>query len=154
MNSQAFYQTPFGLVRIGYANNKIISIKTIQKPGDKNEQDHPTAVTNLAFCQLTEYFQGKRRFFDFPMELQGTKFQVQVWKELQKIPYGETRTYKDIAVAIGKPNACRAVGMANHNNPLWIVVPCHRVIGSNKKLTGYAGGLFMKEALLRIEGQM
>lgn len=102
--------------------------------------------------QLMEYFDGTRREFDLPLSLHGTPFQLTDWKELCRIPYGETRTYGQIAAAMGKPKACRAVGLANHNNPVSIIVPCHRVIGSDRKLVGYGGGLDVKEALLSLEG--
>jgi methylated-DNA-[protein]-cysteine S-methyltransferase len=103
--------------------------------------------------QLSEYFEGKRTTFELPLDVEGTAFQKSVWNELLRIPYGETRSYGDIAKAIGKPAAARAVGMANHNNPVAIVIPCHRVVGQNGSLTGYAGGLQLKEQLLSIERQ-
>jgi len=103
--------------------------------------------------QLSEYFEGKRTRFELPLDVEGTPFQKSVWNELLRIPYGETRSYGDIAKALGKPAAARAVGMANHNNPVAIVIPCHRVVGQNGSLTGYAGGLHLKEQLLSIERQ-
>ena len=108
-------------------------------------------MTDTVYSQINEYLDGSRKTFNFPYELRGTEFQKKVWTELCKIPYGETRTYKDIAVAIGNPKASRAVGMANNKNPIIIAVPCHRVIGANGSLTGYAGGLGMKAALLSLE---
>ncbi len=101
--------------------------------------------------QLSEYFDGTRTQFDLALDVEGTAFQKSVWNQLLQIPYGETRSYGDIAKAIGKPAASRAVGMANHNNPIAIVIPCHRVVGQNGSLTGYAGGLHLKEQLLSIE---
>jgi len=101
--------------------------------------------------QLSEYFEGKRTRFELPLDVEGTPFQKSVWNQLLQIPYGETRSYGDIAKALGKPAASRAVGMANHNNPVAIVIPCHRVVGQNGSLTGYAGGLHLKEQLLSIE---
>ena len=101
--------------------------------------------------QIEEYFQGKRTEFDFPLDFDGTPFQVSVWQELLNIPYGETRTYGEIAKKLGKPGAARAVGMANHDNRIPIVVPCHRVVGHDGSLTGYAGGLHIKQQLLTIE---
>ena len=94
---------------------------------------------------------GRRKKFDLKLSYHGTEFQIKVWKALEKIPYGETCTYKDIAESVGIPKGCRAVGMANNRNPIVIVVPCHRVIGMNGSLTGYAGGLEMKEYLLDLE---
>ncbi len=101
--------------------------------------------------QLTEYAKGERKEFDLPLSVNGTRFQNRVWAALQTIPYGETRTYGQIAVLVGSPKGSRAVGMTNHNNPVAIIVPCHRVIGAGGKLTGYAGGLDKKEVLLKLE---
>jgi methylated-DNA-[protein]-cysteine S-methyltransferase len=103
--------------------------------------------------QLDEYFAGERRAFDLPLHLSGTEFQVQVLEELQRIPYGETTSYGAIAKRIGRPRAMRAVGAANGRNPIPIVIPCHRVIGSSGDLTGFGGGLDTKAALLRLEAE-
>jgi methylated-DNA-[protein]-cysteine S-methyltransferase len=103
--------------------------------------------------QLEEYFAGSRKEFDLPLHLSGTEFQVLVLKELQQIPYGETTSYGDIAKRIGRPKAMRAVGAANGRNPIPIIIPCHRVIGSSGDLTGFGGGLDTKEALLRLEAE-
>ncbi len=111
-----------------------------------------TELLDQAEDQLRAYFAGKLRQFHIPLDMQGTDFQKQVWRQLQEIPYGETRSYRQIAAAIGQPNAVRAVGAANGSNPLAIVVPCHRVIGSSGKLTGYGGGLPLKKRLLELEG--
>lgn len=110
-----------------------------------------TELLSMATIQLDEYFQGKRTVFSLPFKLTGTPFQLAVWKKLQNIPYGQTTSYKEIAQKINKPKACRAVGMANNKNPLPIIIPCHRVIGSNRKLIGYAGGLKLKNYLLELE---
>lgn len=110
-----------------------------------------TELLSMATIQLDEYFQGKRTTFSLPFKLTGTPFQLAVWKELQNIPYGQTTSYKEIAQKINKPKAYRAVGMANNKNPLPIIIPCHRVIGSNEKLIGYAGGLKLKNYLLELE---
>ena len=110
-----------------------------------------TELLSIATIQLDEYFQGKRTTFSLPFKLTGTPFQLAVWKELQNIPYGQTTSYKEIAQKINKPKAYRAVGMANNKNPLPIIIPCHRVIGSNGKLIGYAGGLKLKNYLLELE---
>lgn len=109
-------------------------------------------LLDAAEAQLREYFAGARRTFDLPLAPHGTAFQQRVWAALRAIPYGETRTYGELAAAIGSPNASRAVGMANHRNPISIVIPCHRVIGANGTLTGYAGGLEVKRKLLALEG--
>jgi methylated-DNA-[protein]-cysteine S-methyltransferase len=105
-----------------------------------------------AAAQLHAYFAAKLRRFDLPLDMQGTDFQRRVWRQLEEIPYGETRSYAQIANAIGTPKAVRAVGAANGANPIAIIVPCHRVIGSNGKLTGFGGGLPMKQRLLELEG--
>lgn len=110
-----------------------------------------TGLTDKVFQQITEYLNGQRREFDFPYLLRGTEFQQKVWRALCAIPYGETRTYGEIAAQVGSPKAYRAVGMVNHQNPILIAVPCHRVIGVNGKLVGYGSGLDMKEALLQLE---
>jgi O-6-methylguanine DNA methyltransferase len=104
--------------------------------------------------ELKEYFGGQRRQFTFPLDLRGTDFQLSCWRALLAIPYGETRSYAEIARAVGKPNAFRAVGMANNRNPIAIVVPCHRVIASNGSLCGYGGGLDVKRKLLELEGAL
>ena len=110
--------------------------------------------TELFARELEEYFSGKRREFTFPLDLRGTPFQLQCWRALLAIPYGETRTYADIARAVHRPQAFRAVGMANNRNPIAIVVPCHRVIASDGSLCGYGGGLEVKRRLLQLEGAL
>lgn len=143
----AYYPSPFGMLRIGHEDGSVVSISHAD-----NCQDHvPSPVSDLAHAQLQEYFSGKRRRFDFPIRPVGTPFQLSVWEALRDIPCGEIRTYGQIASVIGKPGAARAVGMACNRNPLWIVIPCHRVVGSNHALTGYAGGLDMKRSLLALE---
>ena len=102
---------------------------------------------------MSEYFAGERKRFDLPLKPSGTEFQLRVLEELQRIPYGETASYADVARRIGKPKALRAVGAANGRNPLPIVIPCHRVIGSSGDLTGFGGGLATKQALLRLEAE-
>lgn len=101
--------------------------------------------------QLAEYFEGRRTEFDLPLAFEGTEFQRQVWTELCKVPFGETTTYTELAARVGRPNAARAVGLANGHNPISIVVPCHRVIGTTGNLTGYGGGLPRKQFLLDLE---
>ena len=150
MEQFAIYETKLGYMKLSYVNDKIVGIDKVGEPADPGEKN---ALTDRVYQQLLEYFDGKRKSFDFPFEFHGTAFQEEVWKALLSIPYGETRTYKDIAVQIGNPKACRAVGMANNKNRLSIVVPCHRVIGSNGKLVGYASGLSMKEFLLNLENE-
>lgn len=115
--------------------------------GEKEETPYIAEV----WRQLQEYFDGQRKCFDLTLDPAGTEFQKKVWQALLTIPYGEVRTYGQIAAQVGNPKASRAVGMANHNNPIGIIVPCHRVIGANGKLTGYAGGMDKKEWLLQME---
>ncbi|WP_041610885.1 methylated-DNA--[protein]-cysteine S-methyltransferase [Treponema brennaborense] len=110
-----------------------------------------TPLLRRALVQLGEYFAGTRRTFDLPLSLKGTEFQLRVWNELLRIPYGKTTTYGRLAYRVGNAKACRAVGMANHRNPVMIIVPCHRVIGADGSLTGYAGGLNVKRLLLDLE---
>ena len=143
----AYYNTTFGIIEIGYNKNVIVSISFSQKAS----QSTPSFLTEKTILQLNEYFNKKRTSFDIPIEPKGTVFQKKVWNALLKIPYGQTKTYKEIAEIIGNKNATRAVGMANNKNPIAIVIPCHRVIGANGKLTGYAGGLDKKEKLLLLE---
>lgn len=142
-------ETPIGKIYIAEENNKIIEINLESKRN--NYEIKNTKVLSLAEKQLLEYFEGKRKKFDLPLKLKGTPFQEKVWNELLKIPYGETRTYGEIAKNIENPKAARAVGMVNHNNPISIVVPCHRVIGVNNKLVGYGLGIDKKQYLLELE---
>lgn len=144
----AFYNSSIGLIRIGYNNEGICSLKTCDLEDGENE---PSELTERTFGQLEEYFSGKRKVFDLPFKMNGTAFQMKVWQELLKIPYGDTVSYSEIAERIGCPEGARAVGGAVHNNLLWIIVPCHRVVGKNGKLTGYAGGTEMKKTLLELE---
>lgn len=111
----------------------------------------PTKILKQAVKELHEYFAGKRTKFDVPLNPTGTEFQKAVWKELTRIPYGETISYQELAIRINKPKAVRAVGAANGKNPLWMIVPCHRVIGKNGSMTGYAGGISLKKKLLLLE---
>ena len=113
------------------------------------QADHPVLLETQK--QLTEYFAGKRQQFDLPLDFAGTEFQHKVWQALLSIPFGETRSYRDIAEQIGNVKAVRAVGAANGKNPISIIAPCHRVVGKNGKLIGFAGGLDNKDILLRLE---
>ncbi|MDD2446374.1 MAG: methylated-DNA--[protein]-cysteine S-methyltransferase [Tissierellia bacterium] len=146
----AVYETPFGYMRMTYEGDKIIDLEIIK---DVDDRGVSTQITDMTYNEIIEYFEGKRKEFDFPYELRGTEFQNKVWKALCDIPYGETKTYKDIAIAVGNTKASRAVGMACNRNPIMIAVPCHRVIGSNKKLVGYAGGIDMKRRLIDMENE-
>lgn len=150
MKKYAFYNCEFGILKIGYTDTAVTLLKKVDQIDEENE---PSKVPDDAFLEIKEYLDGKRKHFDFFYEFTGTAFQEKVWTALCNIPYGETRSYKDIAVAIGNSKASRAVGMANNKNPISIVVPCHRVIGANGELVGYASGIDMKKALLDLENQ-
>jgi methylated-DNA-[protein]-cysteine S-methyltransferase len=129
--------------------------KPSKLPGLGNDWIQNATIDPLpaAARQLKEYFAGKRREFDLPMRMEGTEFQRRVWRELTKIPFGETRSYGQLAKRLNNPNGSRAVGLANGRNPIAIIVPCHRVIGADGSLTGFGGGIDRKEWLLTHEGQ-
>ena len=153
MDKLFFYYTELG--RLGIRDNSQ-NITNLYFESENISRDdviiEESDLTKLAYTQIREYLDGQRKVFDLPLHPNGTEFQIKVWKALTEIPYGETRSYKDIAISIGNEKACRAVGMANNKNPIPIIIPCHRVIGANKKLVGYAGGLDLKERLLDLEG--
>jgi len=147
------YSSPVSTIRIMDNGSSIISLKFVDNhsnpPSDAVKQETP--LIKKASEQLTAYFSGRLTVFNLPVEVQGTDFQKRVWEVLCAIPYGETRTYKQIAHAVGCPKGARAVGMANNRNPVAIIIPCHRVIGADGSLTGYASGLPNKEKLLQLE---
>ena len=146
-----YTNTKIGNMAIIEEDDKIIAIE-INQPIKEDIMQKDTPLLKETEKQLLEYLEGKRKAFDVPLNPKGTKFMKEVWTALQEIPYGQTRTYGQIAKRIGKPKAARAVGMANHRNPIPIITPCHRVIGSNGKLVGYALGMEKKEFLLTLEG--
>ncbi len=129
-------------------SNIFLNTESFKIPGEWLRDDAFFADT---VNQIKEYFSGKRTKFNIKINPQGTDFQKKVWNELKKIPYGKLCSYKDIAQSIGNPKACRAVGMANSKNPIPLIIPCHRVIGANGKLTGFASGLAIKEKLIKLE---
>ncbi|MEA5038540.1 MAG: methylated-DNA--[protein]-cysteine S-methyltransferase [Clostridiaceae bacterium] len=131
-------------------NEDIVKYLTINYGTDKMSDTCPP-ILEAAKQQLTEYFAGKRKIFDLPLQLHGTEFQRKCWQALAEIPYGETRSYRQQAEAIGNPKAFRAVGQSNHKNPIAIIVPCHRVIGADGGLCGFGGGLDMKQKLIALE---
>jgi len=143
-----FIESPLGITKIVGDDNGIAEISVLSE-GKKTAK----IPYNLKDCvvQLQEYFKGERKAFDFKINPQGTEFQQKVWQELLRIPFGKTMSYLDLSKKLGDVKAIRAVASANGKNPLWIVVPCHRVIGSNGSLTGYAGGLWRKKWLLEHE---
>ncbi|MGB2592696.1 MAG: methylated-DNA--[protein]-cysteine S-methyltransferase [Candidatus Acidiferrum sp.] len=135
---------------------RLVYFSTGRKPkSPERDWTESKAPFKEVIRQLDAYFEGKRKEFDLPLVMEGTEFQLQVWRHLQKIPYGETVSYGQLARRIGSPEAARAVGLANGSNPIPIIVPCHRVIGSNGDLTGFGGGLPVKKKLLALEsGQL
>lgn len=145
-----YMNTKIGRINLIEENNKIIEIK-INKNLENCMTKKDTPLLKETAKQLEEYLEGRRKTFDVPLNPKGTNFMKKVWTALQDIPYGEVRTYQQIAEKIDNPKAARAVGMANHKNPIPIIIPCHRVIGSNGKLVGYALGVDMKEFLLEWE---
>lgn len=152
MGNVYYYETVLGLVGIAESNDKITHLFfNGESFPEKDFDQRESPVLAEAGKQLREYFNGTRREFDLPLNPEGTEFMVRVWKALQEIPYGETRSYRDIAAMAGNSKACRAVGMANNRNPISIFIPCHRVIGSNGDLIGYGGGLDKKIFLLELE---
>ena len=148
-----FYQTKVGEIGIGEKFGAIVRVTFGRDMGGLPEEFDMTETTllKLAAVEIQEYLDGKRKTFDLPLAPEGTPFQKQVWQALRKIPYGQTATYGEIAAAVGIPKGARAIGRANHENHIAILIPCHRVVGANGKLTGYAAGIEIKKALLTIE---
>lgn len=142
------YETPIGYITLVENNGYITHLRFGRH---KHSEKKETELIATAYAQLCEYFSGKRKEFDLPLQPEGTQFQQSVWKQLQKIPYGELKSYKDIAHAINSPKAYRAVGMANNKNPIAIMIPCHRVVGADGSMVGYAAGLEAKKTLLELE---
>lgn len=151
MKSIFYYQTQMGRLGIVADESAVSAVlfEGLEPPIEMIVTE--TEIHSKTADELNEYFAGTRKEFTIPLAPAGTNFQRAVWRELQNIPYGQTRTYQQIAEAVGKPKACRAVGSANHNNPIPFLIPCHRVIGSSGSLTGYAGGINMKQQLLLLE---
>ena len=148
-----YLESPVGILKIGASTQGLTQVEFIAKQ-DQSSQQHSraNAYTTKAKIQLQEYFKGERQTFSVPLHFEGTEFQNQVWSSLLNIKYGQLCSYGEIAQTISNPKASRAVGMANNKNPIVIIIPCHRVIGSNGELTGYGGGLSNKEWLLKHEG--
>lgn len=154
MNYFTYYESPLG--RLTLQSNDIgllgawFDVHTTA-PDDLGVRNDKHPILQQAVAEYEEYFAGERQQFEVPTDASGTVFQKQVWSMLQTIPFGETWSYQDLAIAIDNPKAVRAVGLANGKNPISIIVPCHRVIGKNGKLTGYAGGVDKKQKLLQLE---
>jgi methylated-DNA-[protein]-cysteine S-methyltransferase len=151
MKNVFYYDTKIGKIGIAEQEGSITDIffGNEQLPAEPIEKETP--IIKEAAKQLEEYFSGIRKDFDLPLSPKGTEFQLATWKALTTIPYGETRSYKQMAEQIGNTKACRAIGLANNRNPIAIVIPCHRVIGSKGTLVGYGGGLELKKYLLELE---
>ncbi len=145
----AHYRSPIGIIKVEETEDCISSVIFLEEEIDLIQPE--TKVFKLAIQQLHEYFAGKRSMFDFPCHQNGTPFQQQVWQELSKVGFGKTKSYLQLSERFGNPLAIRAIASANGKNKLWIVVPCHRIIGKNGELTGYAGGLWRKKWLLQHE---
>lgn len=145
--------TPIGLLQIIATDKAIVSATPTDHEENIVGNEAANKLAQECKVELAEYFAGKRKKFDLPLKQEGTQFQNKVWQELKQIPYGETKTYGEIAKLIDKPNASRAIGMANHNNSIMILVPCHRVVGADGSLTGYAYGVKIKKFLLELESK-
>ncbi len=153
MKQELHIDSPLGLVRLTASEQGLCECRLV-RDGEKKHTTTTSRLLNDAAAQLRDWFAGARRDFDLPLAAVGTEFQQRVWSELREIPFATTRSYGELAARLGNPTAMRAVGAANGRNPLWIIVPCHRVIGMNGKLTGYAGGLDVKEWLLNHERKL
>ena len=154
MSATTYYHSPLGWIEIQASHDAVTSL--VFCDDRKNDEYNPSGSAVLTECvrQLNEYFSGRLTIFDLPVKQKGTKFQQNVWNALTGIPFGKTISYGDVAKMLDNPKAVRAVGAANGNNKVWIVVPCHRVIGADGSLTGYAGGLDRKKWLLAHEAQL
>jgi methylated-DNA-[protein]-cysteine S-methyltransferase len=141
-----YFKSPIGFLRVSGSEKWVMAVEFCDQPGP--ETDGVPECLKKACLQLDEYFQGRRRKFEVPLMLRGTPFQKRVWAALRKVPFGRTLSYGGIARSIGRPYSGRAVGGANHRNPVAIIVPCHRIIGHNGRLSGYGGGLWRKQWLL------
>lgn len=148
--SFAIYQTPIGYLRVAHQDNRLTLLHIVAD--EASDKGTPSAFTDRVYQQVMEYLRCQRQRFDIPIDIShATPFQQRVYEALLQIPYGESRSYKEIAIALGKPTAARAVGMANNRNPIHLIIPCHRVVGSNGALTGYRAGVEVKDFLLRLE---
>jgi len=147
------FPTPLGDMALG-SDDTGDAIARLYLPNSPTPRvaSHATPLLARGRAQLLEYLAGERKRFDLPLAPEGTPFQRRVWRALEDIPWGQTRTYRQVAQAVGCPKGFRAVGMANHANPIPIFIPCHRVVGADGSLTGYGGGVELKRALLAIEG--
>lgn len=154
-----YYPSPIGILKIEFNNQALLKIefddhlREVKNNCQKNFYKDPEIlkIYNLIFDQLNQYFLGKRNSFEIPIQLDGSPFELKVWEYLQNIPYGKTYSYAELAAAISKPGAVREVGKANSRNPIAVIIPCHRVISADGSISGYAGGVWRKEWLLKHE---
>ena len=151
MKGLAYYSSPVGDIVVESEDDKIVTVNFLK---DSRQEENPTAATDQCILELDEYFYKGRKFFTVELSPQGTEFQKKVWNELLTIPYGKTISYEEVAIRIGNIKSIRAVGLANGQNPIAIIIPCHRVIGKGGELVGYGGGLENKEWLLYHEGAL
>ncbi len=151
MKKVYYYQTKIGKIGIAEEHSFITNVYFMNMKQPLDAKQYESVALKEAFVQISEYLDGKRKVFDLPLNPKGTDFQQTVWSELLGIPYGETKTYKEIAESLGAPKSSRAVGSACNKNPIPIILPCHRVLSSDNKLTGYVGGLEIKQKLLDLE---
>lgn len=150
MEAFAYYDTALGTLEVGCAGGAVTRLTWVDEPARPHA---PTTLSDEAARQVRQYLAGARQTLDLPVRLTGTDFQIAVWRALAEIPYGRTRTYGEIARALGKPGAARAVGAAAGRNPVCLVIPCHRCVGAGGALTGFACGLRRKEKLLALEAK-
>jgi methylated-DNA-[protein]-cysteine S-methyltransferase len=146
-----YYQSPLGMLKIEANENALLAVQFLEEEVVTTLELNGSGIIKETIQQLTEYFEDKRKQFDLPLEFVGTEFQQKVWNELTKIPFGQTLSYGQLADRLGSKQLVRAVGNANGKNPIGIIVPCHRVIGNQGDLVGYAGGLWRKQWLLEHE---
>jgi methylated-DNA-[protein]-cysteine S-methyltransferase len=154
-----YYPSPIGILKIEFNNQALLRVeyddhlREVKNNCQKNFYEDPEIlkIYNLIFDQLNQYFMGQRNFFDIPIQLSGSYFELKVWKFIQKIPYGKTFSYSELAAAIGNSGGAKAVGHASSRNPIAVIIPCHRVIAAEGKLSHYSGGVWRKEWLLKHE---
>lgn len=144
-----FYDSPIGILELSATDRGLCGLYFVEEKTESNEKE--SAILKITITQLDEYFSGNRIEFDLKLLPEGTDFQMKVWKQLLKIPFGVTKSYLDIAIALGNRNALRAIGNANGKNKISIIIPCHRVIGANGSMTGFGGGIWRKKWLLEHE---
>lgn len=148
-----YVKCPIGIIEIKAFADALFAVKILSEDSIINFEDSKEVeIIEIAKMQLQEYFNKVRKNFDLPLNYIGTEFQQKVWREVEQVPFGKTKSYGQLAIELGKKELTRAVGAANGKNPLWIIVPCHRIVGRNNELVGYAGGLWRKQWLLEHEG--